>query len=120
MLKQPSLGIYMPMMESLVARFGLLVACASLFVVCDALAAHWGKNGSTTSLIVVIFLAPFSYILFGFVNKKYPLAIASAWIMLALCITTVLVGYFFFNDQLTTRQFIGLGMALVASGLMVL
>ena len=107
------------MLDLTVFRLAVLALCASLFVVCDTLAAHWGKNGSTASLIAVIILAPFSYILFGYLNQRYPLAIVSAWVVLVLCVATVLIGIFFFGDHLTFRQGIGVVLAIIAMSLLV-
>jgi len=106
------------MLDSPILRFVILAACASLFVICDSLAAHWGKNNSLPALITVIFLAPFSYILFGYLNQKYPLAVVSAWVTIVLCITTVLIGFFFFNDTVSLRQ--GLGITLAISAMLLL
>lgn len=108
------------MLESPVIRFFILALCAGLFVICDTLAANWGKNGSFASLVIVIILAPFSYGLFGYLNQKYPLSIVSAWVVLVLCISTVLIGIFYFHDQLSLQQGIGLGLAIVSILLLVM
>ncbi len=110
---------HISMLDSPIIRFVVLMACASMFVICDTLAAHWGKNGSLVSLALAVILAPLSYILFGYLNQKYPLAVASAWITLILCLSTVLIGIFFFNDQPSTRQWIGLVLAIIAMSLLV-
>lgn len=107
------------MLDSPLLRFLTVCFCGGLFILCDSLAAHWGKNQSITSLIAVIILAPFSYILFGYLNQKYPLSIISAWIVLAICIGTVLIGIFVFNDQLTFKQCIGLALAILSISLLI-
>jgi multidrug transporter EmrE-like cation transporter len=107
------------MPESMPARMALLFACALLFVVCDGLAANWGKTGSQRSLVAVVALAPFSYILFGYVNKKMALAVSSAWVTLFLCISTVLIGFFYFGETLTGRQIAGLILAILAIVLLI-
>jgi multidrug transporter EmrE-like cation transporter len=106
------------MLDSPIYRLITILLCALLFVVCDTLAANWGKNGSTSSLVAVIFLAPFSYLLFGYLNQHYPLSVVSAWVVVILCICTVLIGIFYFKDPLTTRQMVGLALAIVAISLL--
>lgn len=107
------------MLDSPTIRFLVLAVCASLFVVCDVLAANWGKNGSILSLVAMILLAPFSYVLFGYLNQKYPLSVISAWVVLALCVSTVFIGIVFFHDQLSLRQGVGVALAVVAISLLV-
>ena len=102
------------MLENPILRFLTVFVCSMLFVLCDFLAAKWGKQQSMISLYVLIPLAPFSYILFGYLNQKYPLAVVSAWVVLWICLSTVLLGIFYFGDELTGRQSAGLVMAVFA------
>lgn len=102
------------MLDNPSIRFIVLSSCACFFVFCDLLAAHWGKSGSIASLTSVLILAPFSYILFGYLNQKYPLAIVSSWVVLVLCITSVFFGFFVFGEQLTVRQTIGVIFSITA------
>ena len=90
-----------------------------LFVLCDFLAAKWGKHGSTAALIAVIPLAPFSYIMFGYLSQKYPLAVISSWTVLAICLCTVALGIFYFGDELTYRQGAGVLLSLLSIALLV-
>lgn len=106
------------MLESPLSRLLAVLLCSALFVACDTLAANWGKNGSTSSLVTVIVLAPFSYVLFGYLNQRYALSVVSAWVVLALCISTVLIGLTYFHDPVTPRQSAGLALAVVAISLL--
>lgn len=107
------------MLDATLTRVIVLVACASLFVICDTLAAYWGKFDSTRALYALIPLAPFSYIMFGYINKRYPLAIASSYVNIALCTATILIGYFVFADELTVRQWVGVALAFAAMLMMI-
>ena len=106
------------MLTTPATRLCAIIVCAALFVLCDALAANWGKNGSTASLLAVVVLAPVSYALFGYLNQRYALSVLSAWVVLALCISTVLIGLFYFHDEVSLRQYAGLGLAVVAVSLL--
>ena len=107
------------MLETPFIRFLIVIVCGGLFILCDSLAAHWGKNNSINALIAVILIAPLSYILFGYLNQRYALSVISAWTVLVICIGTVLVGIFFFHDQLTLKQSIGLFMAIISITLLI-
>lgn len=98
--------------DSLLSRIVALCVCAALFIICDALAANWGKNNSTLSLYLLLVAAPFAYLAFGYLNQKYALAVASAWIVLTVCVSSVLMGMFIFDDKLTARQGVGIVLAI--------
>lgn len=105
---------------SLFYRLTIFFACAVLFVVCDVLAANWAKNGSAPSFYALILCAPLAYISFGYLNQKYALAVVSAWVVLVVCVSSVLLGIFVFNDQLTFRHGIGIVLAIVSAVLLLL
>ncbi len=106
------------MLETPLSRLAAIIVCSALFVICDALAANWGKNNSSASLVAVIVLAPFTYAMFGYLNQRYALSILSAWVVLGLCVSTVFIGIFYFHDEISTRQGIGLGLAVAAISLL--
>ena len=95
-------------------RILLAVLCTCLFVTCDSLAAHWGKTGRITSLVVGAFVACLAYAAFGWLNKYWPLAQAGVFVNVGIAIGTVLVGLFFFKEELTAMQWWGIAIGLIA------
>lgn len=73
---------------------------AGAFVTCDALSAHWGKNGSKASLIAFSLLSPVGYLLFGYLNRLQKLAVSGIVVNLAIAMGTVAVGLLLFHEQL--------------------
>lgn len=92
----------------------LVFLCGSLFTLCDSLSANWGKTGDLKSLVIVGFLSPTTYLLFGFLNQKMNLGIVGSLVNLIIVIGTVLVGVFYFQEVLTKTQLFGLVFAGVA------
>jgi multidrug transporter EmrE-like cation transporter len=92
----------------------LVMGCAVCFIVCDTMAAHWGKNGSNLALVAVIICSPAGYLLFGYLNKKFQLSVVAGWVNVSICIGTVLVGWLLFKDELTIRHWIGLSLAVAS------
>ena len=99
-------------------KWSLIIGSAALFILSDFFSANWGKTGSIKSLILMFLLAPFGYLLFGLLNKSTSLSISSGLVNMILLIGTILVGFFYFHDAVTTRQIIGLSFALIAIVLM--
>ena len=96
----------------------LVFACSAAFVFTDSLSAHWGKNGGTTPLILVLIFAPLGYLLFAYVTKVTGLAVGAAIVNTAIVIGGVLVGLLLFGEVLTSRQILGLIFAFIAIILM--
>lgn len=99
-------------------RIALFFGCAVLFIVCDVLAANWGKNNSQASLVALLLVAPLAYVVFGYLNEQHALSVVSAWIVLVVCVSSVLLGLFVFDDQLTAKQGAGVALAIVAGALL--
>ena len=97
----------------------LTVLAASAFVTCDALSAHWGKNGSKAALIAFSILSPLGYLLFGYLNRFEKLAVAGIVVNLVIAMGTVAVGLFLFHEQLTRREAVGLVLGLVSIYVMI-
>ena len=98
----------------------IAVLCAGLFITCDLLAANWGKTGSSLSLIIASVLAPSSYILFGYLNKKIELGVAGSLVNIMIVMGAVIFGYTYFHEALSSLQIFGLVLALVAIGCLTL
>lgn len=96
----------------------LIAVAASLFTMCDALAADWAKNGRTRSLLLVLALGPIAYLTFGYLAKKTPLALVGGYVNVAIVVGTTLVGVVLFGDALSTRQWCGIGLAIAGLVLM--
>ena len=92
----------------------LLLSSTVFFVLCDALAAHWGKSKSIASLLIVILVSPLCYILFGTINKYRSLATSASVINMLALVGTILVGVVIFREGLSLRQTIGISFAFLA------
>lgn len=99
---------------SILVQWILIICCASVFVICDSLAAYWAKTASYAALSIIIALSPFGYILFGELNKKLSLSISSGIVNSIIVLVTISIGIFYFEDELTARQVTGLILALGA------
>jgi multidrug transporter EmrE-like cation transporter len=94
--------------------WSVVVACASMFIVCDGLSAHWGKTGSGRSLAVVMVLSPFSYWAFAFINTRLNLAVTAALVNTIVVAGGVAVGAIIFKEQVSSLQYVGIALALVS------
>jgi multidrug transporter EmrE-like cation transporter len=92
----------------------LTVGAAASFIMCDALAAYWGKSKSLSTFIFFVLAAPLSYILFGLINEHRSLVISAGIVNMCVLIGTTLVGVLVFQEVLSSRQIVGLGFALIA------
>jgi multidrug transporter EmrE-like cation transporter len=101
-------------MKSTAAIWLLVLACTSLFIVCDGLSAHWGKTEHRAGLIGFIALAPFSYGLFAVINRHVDLAIAGALVNTLIVVGTTLMGVLLFREELSLLQYVGIALALAS------
>lgn len=91
-----------------------VVGCALCFVFCDSMAALWGKKGNLWALAALIIFSPAGYLMFGYLNMKFKLALVAGWVNVLIAIGTILVGWLAFREQLSSRELCGLGLAIVA------
>lgn len=91
-----------------------IAAAAALFILCDALSAHWGKTDSRNSLLIVLALSPISYYFFALVNQRVELAVAASLVNTIVVLGGILVGVVFFGETLSHLQMAGVGMAICA------
>lgn len=84
------------------------IAIASLFVLADAISAHWARSAQHLWIAVLIIIAPIAYIFFGLMTKRFPLGVVSGLVNTWIVVGTISVGVIFFHDALTTRQIVGL------------
>lgn len=96
----------------------LVIFCGAFFTLCDSLSANWGKTGDWKSMAIVCILSPFTYLFFGLLNQKVNLGIAGSLVNLTIVMGTVFVGIFYFHETLTSVQYIGPFLALVAIALL--
>jgi multidrug transporter EmrE-like cation transporter len=92
----------------------LTLGAAASFVMCDGLAAYWGKSKSLGTFVFFVLAAPLSYILFGLINEHKTLVVSAGIVNMCVLIGTTLVGIFVFQEALSSRQIVGLGFALIA------
>ena len=91
-----------------------IVSSASVFILSDFLAANWGKNNSSISLILLFFIPSIGYLFFGMLNKNENLSVSSAFVNIILLVGTILVGLIFMGDEISNRQVLGLILAIIA------
>ncbi|MDQ6435064.1 hypothetical protein RB623_13490 [Mesorhizobium sp. LHD-90] len=101
-------------MRNIAIVWALMLACAGLFILCDSLSAHWGKTGNARSLVAFIVLSPLSYFVFAFINRRMDLAVAGALVNTLIVIGAVAVGVLVFEEQLSSLQYVGIGLALAS------
>jgi len=93
----------------------ILTLCSvGFFMLCDSLITHWAKTSSLSSLATVIVLSPVAYLFFGFVTSRANLAVGGAMVNLMLVIGAVLVGFFYFKENITAWQWTGISLGMVA------
>lgn len=102
------------MKTSLLVVWNLTVVSSGFFILCDSLSANWAKVGSRLSLVIVLVLSPTAYLLFGLLASRVNLAIAGSLVNLMIMIGAVLVGIFYFKEQVTLLQWIGIGLGIIA------
>lgn len=91
-----------------------VAVAAALFILCDALSAHWGKTDSRSSLLLVLALSPVSYYFFALVNQRVELAVAASLVNTIVVMGGIVVGVVFFGETLSHLQMAGIGMAICA------
>src|SRR5262245_50421893 len=92
----------------------IVLLCAGLFILCDGFSAHWGKTGSGRSLAVVMLLSPVSYFAFALINTRLNLAVTGALVNTIVVAGAVLVGAIVFREEVSTSQYLGIALALIA------
>jgi multidrug transporter EmrE-like cation transporter len=92
----------------------LTLVSSGFFILCDSLSANWAKAGSRISLAIVVILSPTAYLLFGFLVNRVNLAVAGSLVNLMIMIGAVLVGIFYFKERVTSVQWVGIGLGMVA------
>ena len=92
----------------------LTLASVGCFIVCDSLSTNWAKTASGWSLATVVVLSPIAYLLFGLLASRVNLAVAGSLGNLLIMIGAVLVGFFYFKERITSLQWSGIGLGIVA------
>jgi drug/metabolite transporter (DMT)-like permease len=94
--------------------WSVVLVCAGLFILCDGLSAHWGKTGSGRSLAYVMLLSPISYGAFAIINTRLNLAVTGALVNTIVVAGAMLVGAIVFKEEVSSLQYVGIGLALIA------
>lgn len=93
---------------------GLLNACG------EFLSKHWGENPSLPLAMLVAATYALSSALWlpALLHKNQLSTTGVAWVLIALMFTMIL-SFFVFHEELGLQQWVGLGLALVAVGLLI-
>ena len=91
----------------------LATVSALAFSICDSMAAGWARDGSTRSLLLVLFLGPVGYLIFGLLNVKTELAVAGGLVNGLIIVFTSLAGYIFFRQGLKIHQLAGVSLIVI-------
>ncbi len=94
--------------------WALTLCSAGFFILCDSLSANWAKKSHLSSLLIVVVLSPVAYLLFGLLASRVNLAVAGSLVNLMIMVGAVLVGFFYFKEQITGLQWTGIILGAVA------
>ncbi|PDQ18623.1 hypothetical protein CN311_23860 [Mesorhizobium sanjuanii] len=94
--------------------WSVVLLCSGMFILCDGLSAHWGKTGSGRSMAYVMLLSPLSYGAFAFINTRLNLAVTGALVNTIVVAGAVLVGVIVFKEEVSSLQYVGIALALIA------
>mgnify|MGYP005858433793 CR=1 FL=1 len=89
------------------------------YILGDFWAKMWATKNSPSWLVgslAIYFLGSLFFIL---MIKKSSLSLAAATAPLAIAVTGILLGYFYFDERLTSIQYFGVGLGLVALALLI-
>ena len=105
-------------MRDSAAIWVLIGSCSLLFILCDGLSAHWAKTGHLGGIGAVTLLAPVTYLVFALIVQRSNLAIGATTVNMLTVVGGVVVGVLLFKEQVSTPQYLGIGLAVVSLGLM--
>lgn len=108
-------------------KYLLITGAVAVAALTNYISAHWAKSfiqgGDKTSFwfIFMLVMSPLVFVTFGLVSEKLGLSVAAGTIDAALTVTTIMVGLLFFGEwnKLSTPQYIGLAMIIIALVLLV-
>lgn len=91
----------------------LTVGVAGLFVLANALTLKSLEPGMSWLMIVVSVISVAAFFAFRFMCDAYGLAIAAGFVDSLIVFLSVVIAVFIFEEQLATRQYVGLVVLLV-------
>jgi len=94
--------------------WALTLCSAGFFILCDSLSANWAKKSHLLSVAIVVVLSPIAYLLFGLLASRVNLAVAGSLVNLMIMVGAVLVGVFYFKEEITSLQWTGIVLGAVA------
>lgn len=97
-----------------IIMWSVVLLCSGMFILCDGLSAHWGKTGSSRSPAYVMLLSPLSYWAFAFINTRLSLAVTGALVNTIVVAGAILVGAIVFKEEVSSLQYVGIALALIA------
>ncbi len=93
----------------------LFVLCVLVFSTADYFAARWGDERDARSLLLVLAIGPFAYLLFGHLAAQTSLARMGAYVNSGIVLGTTLAGVLLLAERPSRTTWFGL--ALVAAGI---
>ena len=90
--------------------FGAIIC----YVLGDSLSKVWSLKNTNSWLIVSLAIYFLGSLFFAFAIKKSSLSLVVAVAPLAIALTGLLLGYFYFGERLSTIQYFGIAFGFVA------
>ena len=89
-----------------------------LYVFGDFLAKTWSLKNAPAWFIAALAIYFLGSLFFILTIKKSSLSLTSATAPLAIALTGILLGYFYFDERLTFMQYFGVALGLIALALL--
>ena len=96
--------------------FGAII----FYTIGDFLAKMWSVKNTNSWLIGSLAIYFLGSLLFTFAVKKGSLSLAVATAPLAIALTGILLGYFYFDERLSNFQYFGVALGMIALGFLLL
>lgn len=96
----------------------LILICVLIFSTADYFAAKWGYDRDTRSLVLVLLIGPFAYLLFGYLAATTSLSKMGSYVCIGIILCSVVAGYFLLDERPNRLTWIGL--SVITIGLIIL
>ena len=91
---------------------GLLALNLIFAALADTAAKMWAVHSGYKWFLIALSISLFTFATFALVIREGGLAIGSTIALLLTIVTTVCIGFFFFKEQVTLGQWLGIGLGL--------
>lgn len=92
----------------------LVTVTVGFFIASNVIASQWAKTNQHWLWFPIFISACIGYVLFGYLIRQTNLSITSGLVDALIVIISILIGIFIVKDAVTTKQIIGLILAIFA------